>query len=669
MKRTLALTLALVLALGLCAPALAAEEDVSIYYVDGQPVETVPAGTVPELKNIADEPQEVQDFLYEMYRDGDLTQENTDYDLSYFEDGDYEYVDPYAEYEAAHPEEIAALDVDALIAGWGYKDMTAAEAFMEYNGWRGDTVEEAAKNRYIERRLWVQEDAENAPLYREEYPDAWASFDADAFFQMAYGEDMDKAEYMAYYSLFSEEEFVDDMFTDCIEYGHYDEGWDDDYAGDDPDGEPTLTLVVNGVRSDIPIAANEGTTYADAADMRLLLGEEAVAAGYEGQVSVREVAEKLGWDVVWYDDGYGEWYDYDWYDHDWWGWDQQVCLWDPVAFQAEATEAMAGYQALLEMVGESAGDGLFSSTPKRETETLELTFTRFNSLDGDEEYTLTVKMDGVYQEGVVDVTFTFDLSQLLALLPAEGEEIETYAPFTFDELKALLTAGKAELILDLNAGTAAYNCPLLDLLEGSKTGWHLADFPAYSKEKVDMAEALYKDVLATTERSGGEAAKRMADALLAGFSAVAGPENIKRSGSKLTVHVETERVNAALSRLLGTEEPIAFFRRFDMDATLTTAGDTDMTMVLRPNMEVLVGAASPMDLSLYGVPDIQLAATTHGDRARGTTNMELHIQNWGKFVLEGASAVVRAVKGPRQIKDVLPLEVEPTPGTVLTQAK
>lgn len=687
MRKTLALALTVVLALGLAVPAMAQPrlldpdepyevpqeeiqafldlmEETGAFYVDGQPVDTYPAGEAPELKSIADESQEVQDFLYEMYKEGDLTQENTSYDLSYFED--YEYVDPYEQYAQDHPEEIANLDVDALIAGWGYEDQTAMEAFLA-DQYLDDVADAAVVVRYeyILRRVGVLNSQDWAREYKEEYPEDWAAFDAERFFQGEWSY-MDKEEYLAQKNILTEEEFVDVMFEDCIDtYGRYDPtDWEYDWHR-----QSTLTLVVNGVRSDIPIAANDWTTYADAAALRAILGADAVAAGYDGPVPIREAAENAGWDVVWYDDGYGDWYDYDWYDYGWWGWDQQVCLWDPTAFRSEATEALAGYQALLEMAGESAEDGLFSPTPKRETQTLELTFTRFNSLDGDEEHTLTAKMDGVYQDGVVDVTFTFDLSQLLALLPVEAEEIEEYAPFTFDELKTLLTAGKAELILDLNAGVAAYNCPLLDLLEGSEAGWRRADFPTYTGEKADMAQTLYKNVLATTERSGGEAAKRMADGLLTGFSAVVGPENITRSGNKLTVHVETERVNAALSRLLGTEEPISFFKRFDMDATLTAGGDTDMTMVLRPNMEVLVGEASPTDLSLYGVPDIQLTATTRGNRAKSTTNMELHIQNWGKFVLESVSAAVRTVKGPRQLADVLPLQVEPAPGTVLTRAE
>lgn len=40
-------------------------------------------------KSIADEDPAIQDFLYEMWKSGGLTQENSDYDLSYFTNGTY----------------------------------------------------------------------------------------------------------------------------------------------------------------------------------------------------------------------------------------------------------------------------------------------------------------------------------------------------------------------------------------------------------------------------------------------------------------------------------------------------------------------------------------------------------------------------------------------------
>lgn len=623
MKKLLALNLALVLALGLCVPALAAEEETldPFYTVDGEPVESYE--TPPML------------------------------------DEDYFYYDPVAAYQREHPGELESLDVDALIAGWGYEDMTAQEMLLRDYDYYDGSAEEVAKQVYVEKRLDVRYSQDWAERYKEYYPEDWAAFDADYYFQFQWEwSDLEKEEFLAQRNILTEEEFADMMFENCIAYyGCYDPS----YWSGDPAGEGALTLVVNGEASDIAIAANDWTTYADADAMRALLGAEAVAGDYQGPVPVREVAEKLGWDVVWYSG-------------DWWGRGQEVCLWNGDAFRSQAGEALAGYQQLLDLSRELSKEVLFSETPKRQTETVEFTFTRFNTLDGDEAYTLQVNMDAVYQKGVVDMTLTFDASQFLKLLSdlVGSDFSQLDAPFSFDQLKSLLTAGKLEFICDFNEGGVAINWPLLGLLDEHLTGWQAAYLPglALDEQNFDMAGLVYEEVLSVTESSGGVRGKDFADGLLGGISAVAGPENIRRKGDSLTFHTETEKVNAALSELLGAEETVEFFRRFEMDATMTAAGAVDMTVALRPNMKVLAGAASPTDLHLYGVPDVQLSAEAHGDLRKSTERMELHIQNWGKFVVESVSGTVRAVAGPRQIADVAPeakrLWVEPAPGTVLT---
>lgn len=608
MKKLLALNLALVLALGLWAPALAAEEETQapIYTVDGEPVESYE--TPPML-------------------------------------GDEGYLTPRGQYAQDHAEELAALDVDALIAGWGYQDInrTAQETFMNEHGDGGDTLEEAARSYYIENRLDVSNSQDWATRYKGYYPEDWAAFDADCYFQHEWS-GMEKETFLAWRNILTEEEFVDVMFEECIDiYGGYDPA---DWGVEiDVPAESALTLVVNGVVSDIPIAANNWTTYADADDMRALLGAQAVAGDYQGPVPVREVAEKLGWDVVWYRG-------------DWKGRGQQVCLWNEEDFRAQADQALAGYQQLLELSWELAKESIFSETPKRQTETVEFTFTRFDTLDGDQTYTIKMDLDAVYQAGVMDLTLTFDASQLLKLVSdLTGADLtELDAPFSLDRLKNLLTAGKLELILDFNEGGVAINWPLLGLVDESLTGWQAAYLPGLSMDAgaIDMAGSVYESVLSVTESSGGVSGKDFADGFLGGISAVVGGENVRRKGDSLSLHVETDKVNAALSKLMEAEETVEFFRRYEMDATMTAAGAVDMTMVIRPNMEVLAGVASPSGLYLYGVPEVQLSAEAHGDLRKSTERVELHIQNWGKFVAESVSGMVRAVAGPRQIADVAP---------------
>ena len=139
MKKLLALALALALCLGLAVPALAAETEV--FYIDGQPVEIIPAG---------------------------------------------EYIDPYDAYQAAHPEEMAALDIDQLLKDWDYEDRTAEEQFMKAWGGAGESLEEAVVRLYTTYRLNVADTCELAQEYKVEYPQQWESFDLDAYMEEAW---------------------------------------------------------------------------------------------------------------------------------------------------------------------------------------------------------------------------------------------------------------------------------------------------------------------------------------------------------------------------------------------------------------------------------------------------------------------------------------------------
>lgn len=649
MKKTLALTLALVLCLGLCAPALAAEEGVSIYYVDGQPVETVPAGTVPELKSIADESQEVQDFLYEMYQNGDLTQENTDYDLSYFEDGGYEYVDPYAEYEAAHSEEIAALDADALIAQWGYHDMTAEEAFMEDYADYGETLDEAVKDRYIQMRLLVQEDAQMAEEYREELPEVWADFDADAYFQTTY--DWDKAEYMAWYCLRSQEEFVDDMFTDYIEYDY--DVWDEDYDWDEPAGEPTLTLVVNGVASDVAITAGEGTTYADADALRAILGAQAVAADATGSIAIRPAAEAAGWDVVWYE-GWGE---------------QEVQLWNKTAFQAEVAEGFEAYEDFAARLAEQ--NKVWLETAGELNETLELKLTRFDTLDGDRTYTAKAKVEAVMEDGVMDCVINVDAAGFGALLDVARQAGWSVEDAAVAQMKKTMGDVKVEMIADLEEGEAAYRVPALALLDPDLANWQrleLGSAETVISSHDSVLEAGYQTMLKNAATMGG---------VYAWNSAM---EDIEHQVATLGADRFTTAADGTVTYALTAQDmEESGYKRCEVRCVMKPDGWYTLELDMRPDlMSSVLGSAEYLDeeelfqVLVYDLLgsffDMEAAVKLEVNRDSATASVEFHWSNMGKLEFGGTARRSAADRHPRQVKDVLPLAVKPAPGTVLTAA-
>ena len=640
MKRTLALTLALVLCLGLCAPALAAETD-GTYYVDGQSVDTYPVEETPPM------------------------------------DEDTVCLDFYEEYAQEHPEEIANLDTDALIAGWGYTDinMTAEEAFMERFSWANVTLEDAVKIQYINNRVRIEELRKDAADYKEQYPEAWAAFDADAFFEegsssdayYAYWAGMTKAEYMAEWNILTDEEFADDMFVQGAWADEY-EKWDDD-GWYDPDGEPTLTLMVNGVASEIAIEAGEGTTYADAAALRSILGDQAVAADATGSIAIRPAAEAAGWDVQWYDDGWGV---------------QEVQLWNKTAFEAELAEEFGPFDDFLArfLNWGKIKERLYAKEPVSARETLDVVVTKFSTLNGDTDCKLTLEGNTVYQNGVVDMTLTFDAAQYLDLMPeftrAMIEQDES-AP-SWERLTQALKAGKMEFIADYNTGEMAYRIPLLGLVDPSMGEWQSTGFDPDVEEgpSLSLTAGLYDDMLEEAARSyydGAQEALADYQEQVGTLRAFVGKDCFTTRNGKTTWAVTTQKVNQALGQALGLAQPdkASLFKTFELNCALDGEGRAELSLHIRPDVAGIQLAALETD-NYYSISytvmnpvDMDLTASFSGRLTQGTGRMNVHVDNSGKMHLRYQS-YPGSGKAPRQVKDVLPLTVEPTPGTILTNA-
>lgn len=651
MRKTLALALALVLALGLAVPAQARQrlcdpdepyevspeeiqafldlmEETGAFYVDGQPVDTYPVDETPPM------------------------------------DEEYTYVDPYEQYAQDHPEELAALDVDALIAGWGYEDLTAREQFMLDHAGEDESLEDAVRQEYIELRVLVGDICADAAAYKADYPEQWESFDADAYFEREFARRYDgKTAYMAVWCIFTQEEFADDMFVDYmddyLEYGDVID-WDDDWLDPD-DEEPSLTLVVNGVVSDVAIAANNWTTYADANDLRAILGADAVAPGYDGPVPVREAAENAGWDVVWYD----RWGDPD----------QQVCLWNKELVLEELEPQVAPFQQVVDAVIGLARQTLSSETPLRQTQTATLTCKLFDTLDGDKTYTMKFRAEAVIQKGVADMTMTMDLSPLVDILPADTVKYAALGmDLTADQLKERLGSVKMEAIVDYNEGATAVRMPLLDQLDPGLGEWQTS----YSATPdwlggLSYAESLYDDMVRRSEWRGGVSAREDVEEQVAMDKLVIGPDSLKKVGSTITWELKTDQINKAL---LTTDDISYFdevppFNKFDLNLRISDDGNYDLAFALRPNAvtPAMIDRGDFPGMFLATGDDFDLALTARGDGRKASASMKLHVKNYGVFDLSVQTTTSSATQGPRQIKDVERLWVEPAQGNILTRAK
>lgn len=352
----------------------------------------------------------------------------------------------------------------------------------------------------------------------------------------------------------------------------------------------TLTLVVNGAVSHIPIAANDWTTYADADDLRALLGTGAVAQGYEGPVPVRQAAENVGWDVVWFDGGGTP--------------DQQVCLWNRETFLAEAAPALRSLDAAHAALATAARRHLVRDIPKLEKGITDVTLT---GQDG-QSRKIRLKSESVIDKGVVDTVFTFDASPLAELLGWEGEA-----------LRSALAKGKAELVLDYNSGAMAWNVPLLALLDGKLAGWQVRYIPSLAGMleqgwTPDYAGAFYGDMVAGSAAVGGLEARRAADNTLSALRALTGPDKLTVAGSSLTYALASAAdVNAPF---FGGEDHK--LQKCEALLTLSPQGVADLVLRLREDgMELSVAAnrdlkqsSGEVSLRLDGVGALQMTSNT-----------------------------------------------------------
>lgn len=445
------------------------------------------------------------------------------------------------------------------------------------------------------------------------------------------------------------------------------EDWwmDGDLDYSEPD-EPTLTLYVNGVASDAAISAEEGVSYADADTLRDLLGDAAVAADAEGNIAIRAAAEAAGWDIQWYDGG-------------WRGNDQEIQLWDKAKYEGELAEEFGPMNGFFAKAMDQSMDLLFSQTPISGHETVDVELTRFSTLDENKEYTLKLGVDYVVQKGVMDLTLTFDVSQLLQFVdPRDLAGWAKEGGFTVSQLTALLKAGTAELILDYNENTMAYNVPLLALFDEDEAGWQTV-YSGTSLVLPDLDElkdfsfvsSLYATMTTTAGYMGAEYAAQNYETTMAALKLFCGKDRFSTKNGKTTYSMTTQDMNRAAGELIaqaaGLEEApqVSLFKHCELTYTLDEGGNMDMELHFRPDVEGIrnaVAACYGGDDTYYGMAtllglylpalDMDVTANGRGNQSRYVSGMNVHWNNVGTMELRCAATSGTALTGPRQIGDV-----------------
>lgn len=438
--------------------------------------------------------------------------------------------------------------------------------------------------------------------------------------------------------------------------------------------QPTLTLYINGVASDITVEAWDGRSYANGSELATIF-PDCVDPLVDGPVSIRDTAVLAGWDVEWYDGG-------------WRGNDQEIQLWDKAGYEAALAEEFGPVNDLMAQAMTESRDLLFSEKATTGHETVTVDLTRFSTLDGDKKYTLTLAADYTVQKGVLDMTVTFDVAQLLQFIDAgDLVAMAREGGFTVTQLTQLLKAGKAEFILDYDRGYLAYNVPLLALIDKEQAGWHCETMPGWEdmEELTDISfvSALYRDMTTTASYRGAEYAAQNYQQNTGLLAIFLGKDRFSTQNGKTTYSLTTRNVNQAIGAMLaqvnGEAQPrqVSFFKHCDLSYTMGEGGNVSMDMHIRPDMEGIAAAASaeedayfsygPATLLKWYLPslDMDFTATASGDQSRSTNRMALHWNNVGRLDMRASATAGAARTAPRQIEDVTELPQEEIWGALL----
>lgn len=448
------------------------------------------------------------------------------------------------------------------------------------------------------------------------------------------------------------------------------------WMDDVPTPEPTLTLYVNGVATDVALTAGEGVTYADAAALRQFFGPEAVPADKEGLLPVRATAEQAGWDVQWYGGG--------------WSRAQEVQLWDKAGYEAYLAGEFGPLNDFLAKAMKTGGSALFAEAPVTAHETVAVDLTRFSTLDGDERFSLTFDVTATMGAGVLDTTITFDAAELLKLFPADAlESVTKMGGFSVTQLRQFLKAGVMEFIIDYNTGDMAYNIPLLALVNEDLAGWQsqtlsgldgLAD-AMESLEEFSLTSTLYTQMTSSASYLGAEYALAQYDQTVGLLSAFAGKDRFTTQGGKTTYSITAQAMNEAVSALINADAddseldrvagPVySVFKAFDITYTLENGGSVTAKLHIRPDVDGIAAAvAKAYESSYYGDAsvsgamqmlmslalkgwDMDITASSQGSAAHSTGRVDIHWNNVGKLSVRTTAAQTSG-KAPRNVEDVV----------------
>ncbi len=529
------------------------------------------------------------------------------------------------QYEAAHPGAISAFDPDAWFMEHYYRD--PKQTFME--DWGLETHDEF-RDYMLEDYISVKRHEEELRLRREQFeaerPGVIAAFDADAWFAQEYSWwSNDKDDFMVWMDLNTEEDFyyymLDEMISDVIWSQTWSSGRNQEII--DLGGVPgQLGIMLDGaylVFGEQRPYAEQGVTYAPADVLEAALGIE-LEADEAGYAPLRAAAEAAGYEVLW-DGPY-----------------QTAVLIDREGFIARADSHFTVLNGGLATFAASSEKNYAS------TMNVVVDWTRFNTLDGDKTYSMTVDMDTLTGPAGAEGSGAYDLSSLAdmfrSILPPYDvalyeEEYAQYLPLLKGSFDVLLDQQSEMLYLQVSPlftylFTMAGKEYPMDMWLSQPVGdvWTTFNGAAptvgsylYLLEDADQWSSpvyLYQNL------------SQSADAL----AGLLGDDCFEVQGKDHVLTLNQQE----LCQLLDPENPEYYaseIQAFDLTLTVQANGTITGDVLCR---------AAPNALMGYG--NFQLTADWSFSFTKSTLEMDFHIQNQGNLHLSITTANQESASTP-----------------------
>lgn len=376
----------------------------------------------------------------------------------------------------AHPEEYAVFDPCAYFAK-EYFWIDSPEKFMEDKGLTQEEFEQEMLEEWLQDQLEAEEKEREIAQFKAEYPEECAAFDAFAYFDSLNYDWYDSPqEYMEGMGL-TEEEFYQKMFLDWI--------WSVQIMAEDKErfggSAKGVNVMVNGQCIQFPDVRPEIKNNRTMAPLAAVMEHLGAQVSYDAASNTVLVSmdglsfmHTIGSDLLALSDGSRLQMDVPSY-----GKDGRTMV--PITFFAQQfgyevswdknyqTAVLSDWQKLKESIDREftlynralyAGSGAGIVTEGQPAELvldMDLDFTLFDSLNGDQR--LSTKLTGsvVYDSKAIQLHFSGDLSPLLDIV----NSISTLGETHWNQYRAALSHFSLDAIVNLEAGTVYLRCPAL----------------------------------------------------------------------------------------------------------------------------------------------------------------------------------------------------------------